>query len=275
MYATKSGKKAVQKQEVKKMLKQLTIIQGKKYDDPKSRKEIDSFIQFHNLNVNEILDPVSSFKNFNEFFYRKLKHDARPISHVENPQVAVSPADCRLLVFETIDSSTEIWIKGRNFTLQNLILDHQLASLFEHGSLVIARLAPQDYHRFHVPIDAQIGETKVLDGSYYTVNPIAVRENIDEYTENKRCITNLYSEHFGHVLMICVGAAMVGSIVLTTTCGQHVIKGEEHGYFAFGGSTVLLLFQKGTINFDQDLIVNSKKPIETLVKMGTSIGRKN
>jgi phosphatidylserine decarboxylase len=225
--------------------------------------------------VNEILEPLESFNNFNEFFYRKLKEGVRPISHPENVDVAVSPADCRLNVFETIDCATEIWIKGKNFNLQNLLLDDNLVSVFNGGSLVISRLAPQDYHRFHLPVSGAIGETTHHDGAYYTVNPIAIRESIDVFTENRRAVTLIHSESFGLVLMVAVGAAMVGSIVLTTQNGQHVQKGDEHGYFAFGGSTVLTLFQKNTITFDNDLIVNSQKPIETYVKMGTSIGRRN
>jgi phosphatidylserine decarboxylase len=222
-----------------------------------------------------MLDPITSFKNFNEFFYRKLKPGARPIDRLENPHIVTSPADCRLNVFETITSATDIWIKGKNFNLQNLLLDGNLATIFDGGSLAICRLAPQDYHRFHIPLNCSIGETVYHDGAYYTVNPIAIRENIDVYTENRRAVTLLHSEAFGLVAFVAVGAAMVGSIVLTSKKNDHVVKGDEHGYFAFGGSTVLLLFQRGTISFDHDLIVNSKKPIETYVRMGNAIGRRN
>jgi phosphatidylserine decarboxylase len=272
MYSTHGGRTAVENTQIRKLLHHLSAVQGKKYDDPRSKKEIPHFIQFHGLNTDEILDPLDSFANFNEFFYRKLKASARTIAEPNNPKVAVSPADCRLHVFPQIDTATSVWIKGKNFNLQNLLRDDQLATKFNGGSLVIARLAPQDYHRFHLPVDCIIGTTKPIDGALYTVNPIAIREEIDVYTENKRNVTLLESSEFGQVVYISVGATMVGSIRITSKEGQKAKKGDEHGYFAFGGSTILLLFQPGKIVFDNDLLVNSAKPIETLVKMGEGLG---
>jgi len=272
MYSTHSGRTAVENTQIKKLLHHLSATQGKKYDDPRSKKEISHFIDFHGLNIEEILDPLDSFANFNEFFYRKLKPTARVIAALDNPKIAVSPADCRLHVFPSIDQATSIWIKGKNFQLKNLLKDEALAAKFHGGSLVIARLAPQDYHRFHLPINCKIGPTNCFDGALYTVNPIAIREEVDVYTENKRNVTLLESPEFGTVAYISVGATMVGSIHITSKAGQVAKKGDEHGYFAFGGSTVLLLFEPNRIVFDKDLLANSEKPIETLVKMGQSIG---
>lgn len=244
-----------------------------RYDDPKSKKDIEPFIKFHGLNVDEILNPLHSYRTFNEFFYRKLKADARVIDALDNPNVAVSPADCRLNAFRTVDDATRLWIKGANFSLRNVISDDQLADKYVGGAMVIARLAPQDYHRFHVPVDGVIGESRHYDGTYYTVNPTAICEKIDVYTENKRLLTIIHSDRFGDVLFVAIGATMVGSIMLTTKEGQRVKKGDEHGYFAFGGSTVLLFFLPECIKLDMDLVVNSEKPIETLVKMGSHIGQ--
>jgi len=272
MYSTRSGRTAVENTQIKKLLHHLSTVQGKKYDDPRSKKEIPHFIEFHGLNTDEILDHLDSFANFNEFFFRKLKSTSRKIADPGNPKLAVSPADCRLNVFPTIDQATKIWIKGHNFNLKNLLRDDQMAAKFNGGSLVIARLAPQDYHRFHLPVDCKIGATKPFDGALYTVNPIAIREDIDVYTENKRMFTLLDSPEFGTVGYISVGATMVGSIRLTSKEGQSAKKGDEHGYFAFGGSTILVLFEPNRITFDKDLVVNSGKPIETLVKMGEGIG---
>ncbi|KAN0055593.1 hypothetical protein ACTA71_008709 [Dictyostelium dimigraforme] len=273
MYSTSGGRSAINNSQVKRLMRYLTTKTGKKYEAPESVKEIQPFIKFHGLNVDEILDPLSSFKNFNQFFYRKLKGSARPIASPEDPRIAVSPADCRLNVFPTIKLATELWIKGKNFTLTSLIQDEQLAKQYEDGSLVIARLAPQDYHRFHLPVSGVIGKSTPIDGELYTVNPIAIRENVDVYCENKRIVTEIDSKEFGKVLFISVGATLVGSIHLTTKQGQHLKKGDEQGYFAFGGSTILLLFEKNTIEFDNDLVVNSLKPIETLVKVNTSLGK--
>jgi phosphatidylserine decarboxylase len=110
---------------------------------------------------------------------------------------------------------------------------------------------------------------------YYNVYNIiaAIRNTMDVYTENKRSVTIIHSDSFGDVLFVSIGATMVGSIVFTTRQGQRVRKGDEHGYFAFGGSTVILFFLPNCVDFDQDLVANSLKPIETLVKMGESVGR--
>jgi len=272
MYSTISGRFAVEGSQVKKLLHHLSAAQGRKYDTKKSVHEIQPFIDFHNLNVNEMLEPLDHYQNFNEFFYRKLKPSARPVASPKDAHVVVSPADCRLNVFQSLDSATKLWIKGKNFTLKNLVHDDALVTKYTGCSLVIARLAPQDYHRFHLPIDCEVGPSVKVDGALFTVNPIAIREHVDVYTENKRIITTLRSPIFGDVLFIAVGATMVGSILLTSHEGQNASKGDEHGYFAFGGSTVLLLFRQGTITFDPDLLVNSGKSLETLVKVRTQIG---
>jgi len=252
----------------------MSVQQGKKYDSPASKKEIEHFIHFHHLNVDEIRDPLDSFKNFNEFFYRKLKVDARPLAS-SDPKVAVSGADCRLNVFPNLDQAKKVWIKGQKFSLNDLVGD-ELSKEFQGCSLVIFRLAPQDYHRFHSPVDGVVGPFKPYpDGALFTVNPIAIRENVDVYTENKRIVTTITSPQFGRVIFIAVGATMVGSIQMTVKEGDSVKRGDEMGYFAFGGSTVLVMFKPMTIQFDQDLLLNSTKPIETLVRVGDRIGIKS
>jgi len=119
--------------------------------------------------------------SFNEFFYRQLKPEARPCTAPDNPAIAVSPADCRSVVFNKIEKATEIWIKGRDFTVERLLgsVYAEEASKFEGGALGIFRLAPQDYHRFHVPVDGVVGEPRSIEGQYYTVNPMAIRSSYD------------------------------------------------------------------------------------------------
>ncbi|KAI9188952.1 phosphatidylserine decarboxylase [Blastocladiella emersonii ATCC 22665] len=267
------GGSAVETAKVRKMLHSMSVKQGVKYTDPKSVAEIPKFIKYHNLNRDEILDPLDSFKNFNEFFYRKLKPGARTLGS-KFPEVAVSAADCRLMAFPTIDAARELWIKGRNFTLAGLLNSESLANRYAGGSLVIFRLAPQDYHRFHHPVDGVVGPTADVAGSYFTVNPMAIRSAVDVYLENKRTVTTIASDHFGTVAFVAIGAMMVGSIVHTTTEGQRVARMDEQGYFAFGGSTIIVLFEPGRIELDADLVANSSRKLETLVRVGMSIGHK-
>ncbi|KAF2646239.1 hypothetical protein P280DRAFT_464476 [Massarina eburnea CBS 473.64] len=265
---------SMEKKRIRKLLRSLSFKQGKKYDDPASTAEIPGFVAFHQLDMSEVLLPTSEFKNFNEFFYRALKPDARPCSAPDDPRVIVSPADCRSVVFNTLDSAQAIWVKGREFTLQRLMGDAypEDAKRYVGGSLGIFRLAPQDYHRFHIPVDGVMGEPKPIDGEYYTVNPMAIRSSLDVYGENIRVLVPIDSVAHGRVMVVCVGAMMVGSTVITRKAGDNVKRGEELGYFKFGGSTLLVLFEPGQMKYDDDLHDNSKSALETLVRVGMSIG---
>ncbi|KID85889.1 Phosphatidylserine decarboxylase [Metarhizium guizhouense ARSEF 977] len=259
---------------IRKLLKNLSIKQGRKFDDPASREEIEKFIEFHGLDMSEVLLPIEEFKNFNEFFYRALKPNARPCSAPNNPGIIVSPADCRSVVFNQMTQATKIWVKGREFSIKRLLGDAYPndAARYENGALGIFRLAPQDYHRFHIPVDGIMGKPITISGEYYTVNPMAIRSALDVYGENVRVIVPIDSVAHGRVMVICVGAMMVGSTVITRNAGDEVKRAEELGYFKFGGSTVLLLFEPGRMVFDDDLADNSSTALETLIRVGMSIG---
>jgi phosphatidylserine decarboxylase len=168
-------------------------------------------------------------------------------------------------------------IKGDQFTVANVFAHARgkngtdLAPIYENGSLVIARLAPQDYHRWHVPASGVLLPHTEISGALFTVNPIAVNANVNVYTQNKREIHELNTMNFGKIVIVPVGATMVGSIKHINKTDR-VKKGDPHGFFAFGGSTVLLFFEPGAIQFDSDLVENSKKKLETLLKVNTRIG---
>ncbi|KAF9180935.1 hypothetical protein BGZ51_005793 [Haplosporangium sp. Z 767] len=263
-----------QKIRVGKIMANMSRKQGLKFDDPRSKRNIEPFIRFHHLEAHmaEVLEPVENFKTFNEFFYRKLKPNARTLSSPGDDRVAVSVADCRMTCFQTISDAQKFWIKGRQFTVARLLGDEALAKKYEGGSLAIFRLAPQDYHRFHIPVRGILSEPKSIDGEYFTVNPMSIRSHLDVYGENKRVISTIESQEFGTVAYCSIGAMMVGSIVLTTVAGQEVKRMEEHGYFAFGGSTIVVVFEPGAIQFDEDLLRSSKEQIEMLVRVGMRVG---
>ncbi|KAF2432424.1 phosphatidylserine decarboxylase proenzyme [Tothia fuscella] len=267
----------MEKKKIKKLLRSLSIKQGKKFDNPASAADIDSFIAFHQLNMNEVLLPTSEFKTFNEFFYRALKPDARPCSAPDRPEIVTSPADCRSVVFNTLENAQTIWVKGRDFTVERLLGDAypEDAKRYHNGALGIFRLAPQDYHRFHIPVDGIMGEPKLIEGEYYTVNPMAIRSALDVYGENIRYVVPIDSVAHGRVMVICVGAMMVGSTVITRKPGERVARAEELGYFKFGGSTILLLFEPGIMQWDDDLVDNSNGALETLIRVGESLGHRS
>lgn len=252
------------------MLRNMSYKQGRKYDDPASAREIGTFIDFHQLDMSEVLKPVEEFKSFNEFFYRELKPDARPCSAPNNTKIIVSPADCRSVVFNTMSEATKIWVKGREFSVERLLGNAypQDAKRYVNGAMGIFRLAPQDYHRFHIPVDGIMDKPKLIEGEYYTVNPMAIRSALDVYSENVRYVVPIDSVSHGRVMVICVGAMMVGSTVITRKQGDRVHRAEELGYFKFGGSTLLVLFEQGIMRFDDDLIDNANGALETLVCCG-------
>ncbi|OCH86472.1 hypothetical protein OBBRIDRAFT_838129 [Obba rivulosa] len=270
----KGWKSRMEGARARRLLKSMSLKQGVKYDSPASARDIAPFIDFHNLNVDEILEPISSFQTFNQFFYRKLKPGARPVECPDDPYRLVSGADCRLMAFETVTEATRLWIKGRDFGVSRLLGEAYRSEVdrYAGGALCIFRLAPQDYHRFHSPVDGTIGPMTFIQGEYYTVNPQAIRTALDVYGENVRKIVPIDSPQFGRVMMVCIGAMMVGSIKTTVQEGEQVRRGQEFGYFAFGGSTIVVLFEKGVVEWDEDLIINGRACLETLVRVGMGIG---
>lgn len=222
-------------------------------------------------------DPTK-YKNFNEFFARELKDGARPIAEPENPSAVSSPADCRLTVFPTVDLATKYWIKGFGFTLEKLLGSSELAQKFDGGNIAIARLAPQDYHRWHSPTSGTVASITEIPGTYYTVNPQAINEpgTVDVFCENKRSVMLLNRSTSGSpVAIIAVGAMLVGSIKYNpgVEVNAEVKRGQCLGAFLYGGSTVIVLFPKGEVTWDKDLVQNSCEQVcETLVKVGDHIG---
>ena len=235
-----------------------------------SRSKIRPFIQKFHVDASEFQDPISSFKSFNDFFIRKLKPSSRPI--IEDEKVAILPADARYFVFPNIDQSQGFFVKGKKFSLSTLLQDTSLANQFAHGSMVIARLAPVDYHRFHFPCRGFAHTPRAVPGSLHSVNPLALKKHTEILAENKRMITQIDTTHFDTVLSIEVGAVCVGTIHQTFTPEVLQEKGAEKGYFSFGGSCLILLFKPNTIQLDQDLVSASARSIEVLGKLGQSLG---
>lgn len=250
----------------------LTEIYGKKMRDEKSKSKILPFVKEYNINMEESIKSVEEFNSFNDFFIRKLKSGAREIDTAED--VLVSPADGKILLFNDIKELSKFFVKGNEFTLSEFLQDESLVEKFKNGTMAIIRLAPVDYHRFHFPASGFIGETRKISGYYYSVSPIAIRNNFKIFCENKREYSILKSENFGDILLSEIGATMVGGIVQSYTANSSVKKGEEKGYFFFGGSSCILLFEKDKVLFDSDIVENSSKGIETKIYMGERIGVK-
>jgi len=236
-----------------------------------SRKKIGPFIKHFDVNESEFLESIDQFHSFNDFFIRRLKFESRPIA--AGSEVAVIPADGRYYFYQNINEVDGFIVKGKKFNFETLLENKAQAHLYEGGSMVLARLCPSDYHRFHFSCDGVPGASRVINGWLYSVNPIAIKKNLDIFTQNKRTVCEIETEAFGQMLYVEVGATCVGSIQETYRPGKKYLKGEEKGYFEFGGSSLILLFQKGTIGFDEDLLEATRNDFEIRCLMGESMGK--
>eukprot|EP00913_Durusdinium_trenchii_P028722 g26937.t1 len=181
----------------------------------------------------------------------------------EDAGVFVSCADCRVIIFQTLEEATRIWIKGLKFSLAELLGDAAAKPFLQKPgccSVAVCRLAPQDYHRFHFPCGpGEVIDQNFLAGEYYSVNPLAVNNpNIDVLTENCRSVTRLQHPSFGQVAFVAVGSTFA--------------KGDCYGYFQYGGSTCVIVTEPGAVGWDPDLLDASARGIESFVKMGEQIG---
>jgi phosphatidylserine decarboxylase len=264
------------------LLKQQSEKMGAEYDSPASKQHIVPFIQSFKLEptLHEMVKPdPNEYETFNEFFAREIKESARPVHAPENDLVTSSPADCRLTAFPTVDLATKYWIKGFGFTLERLLGSPELAAQFDGGSIVIARLAPQDYHRWHAPVSGTVRGINDIPGAYYTVNPQAINEpgTLDVFCENKRSVMTLERSSTGSpIAIVAVGAMLVGSIKYVNgvdKIGSQVRRGQCLGAFYYGGSTVIVLYPPGEVVLDEDLVAfSTQHKVETLMRVGWSTG---
>ncbi|TNY19031.1 phosphatidylserine decarboxylase-domain-containing protein [Rhodotorula diobovata] len=267
--------------------KRWSIREGRKFDDDKHAYErIQAFVRTYNIDCSQLREPdLRHYPTMNSFFTRRLARGARPPASPWDSTVISSAADCRLTVFSSVDEAKCLWIKGKHFALPALLQDRSLAAELRDGAVAIFRLAVEDYHRFHAPIDAVVGESRSVPGAYFTVNSTIVRDKrFDVFTSNKRDITTLLARHplTGKALPVAyvqVGALLVASIRRTAKEGKALKRGDELGYFAYGGSTIVCVFPRGSVEWDEDLVRNSEGrnvegvQVETLVKVGEKIGR--
>jgi phosphatidylserine decarboxylase len=243
---------------------------GKRMDAPASRGKVAPFIASYKVDAGEFADAPESYRTFNEFFYRKLKSGARPID--PDPRSAVFPADGRHFGFQDVSKLEGIFVKGAVFDLRKLLGDDGLAARFHDGAMVLSRLCPVDYHRFHFPVAGVPSAPCLINGPLFSVNPIALRRNIHIFTENKRAVSRIASPEFGTVAMLEVGATCVGSFDYSFTPGERVEKAAEKGFFKFGGSSTVTLFERDRIRLADDLVKYSQQGIELYARMGDRMG---
>lgn len=210
------------------------------------------------------------YRSFNDFFTRGLGPGARPVD--EEGTHLISPCDSKLSAYP-IREDSRFFIKGRMYTMEELLRDAALAERYSGGMLLLFRLTVGDYHRYGYIDSGFAGKSVRIPGFYHTVNP-AAGKRVSIYKENTREYTVLESAHFGTVLQMEVGATMVGRIV-NQPGDRSVFRGEEKGRFEFGGSTVIVCLPEGAATIDADILKNTAEDVETVVHFGEKIGNAN
>ena len=250
----------------------LTRLLGWYADSRASKRRIATTVRDLGIDLTQFAGSAESYGSFNDFFYRQLKPGMRPFDPA--PGVVCSPADSRLLVYPRLQAGTCVPVKGVSFTLAELLRrspDSVLGGRLAGGCLLIARLCPADYHRYHYPFAGRVGQSWRIPGRYHSVSPIALASGARPFAENVRIVTLLEADNGAGCAFIEVGAFGVAAIHQThrePTFG----KMDEKGYFAFGGSTIVLVFTAGAFLPDTDLLEHSTQGYETLVRAGEPIG---
>ena len=227
-----------------------------------SVNKIPAFIKEHNIDMSDFED--REYKSFTDFFTRKIRYGKRPVDMT--PGALISPADSKLLVYE-IEKDTSMRIKGRTYTVDEILADAENAKEFAGGYALVFRLTVDDYHRFCYPDKGCLISKRFIKGKLHTVSPVSKNHKI--YMENTRLVNLLKTEKFGTIAYIEVGAMLIGRIVDNGT--DVFEKGQEKGYFEPGGSTVILLVKN--VEIDKDIMEQSASGIETKVRYGERIGR--
>lgn len=226
---------------------------------------ISPFIKKNNIDMTQY-EPVK-YKSYNEFFTRKIKSGLRPVD--ADPSHFISPCDSKLTVLP-ITKDCHFTLKHTTYTVGSLLKNEKLAKEYEGGYALIFRLTVDDYHRYCYVCNGVKEDNVFIQGVLHTVNPLA-NDYFPIYKENSREYSILHTKEFGDIVMMEVGALLVGKIV-----NHHekykVFRGQEKGYFEFGGSTVVILVKKNAVQVDADILENSIQGIETVVKFGEKIG---
>lgn len=244
-----------------------SILGGKVLESRLSALAIPGFVRKNGIDLS--ICEKQKFDSFNDFFTRKLKEGSREIC--QNPNVLVSPCDSRLSVYK-IEENRRFQVKQTSYTLEQLLKNKKLAEKYAGGTLWLLRLCVDDYHRYIYPVTGEKTRNVRISGVYHTVNPIA-NDVYPIYKENTREYCLLKSNKFGKVLMMEVGAMLVGKIENACEGKAEVFRGEEKGNFAFGGSTIILLTEKNAVVPEALFEENTKAGIETRVKLGEVIGK--
>ncbi|MCC7072564.1 MAG: phosphatidylserine decarboxylase [Deltaproteobacteria bacterium] len=241
----------------------VSTLYGRMQRTSSSRARVARFVSELGIDASEAEQPLDRYPSLDAFFARRLRPGARPVD--DAPDTLVAPADGRALAFA--DVRGPLPIKGHAVDVEELVGAPLPCA---RAAVLVVRLAPADYHRFHAPCAGTLSAPRTLGGLLHSVHPMALAAGAPSFA-NRRHASTLTHTLVGTVVLVEVGALLVGEIERTRGPGP-VAKGEELGAFHFGGSTVVLIADAARLCFDEDLIANSARGLETLVRMGTRVG---
>ena len=228
-----------------------------------SIKRIDKTIKENNIDMS--LFEEKKYISFNDFFTRHKKN----LNFDTNKNHFVAPCDSKLLVIK-LNKESSFDIKRSNYNLSSIVKE-DLTDKYKNGYALIFRLEVSDYHRYHFVDNGTLDEYKFIKGKLNTVQPIAYNKKI--FHTNCREYTTLHTENFGDVIEVDVGALCVGKITNNKDIKRYK-KGDEKGYFEFGGSTIIMFVKENKVIIDNDILLNSTLGKETIVSCGEKIGIK-
>jgi phosphatidylserine decarboxylase len=245
---------------------------------PLSKGKVRPFIEKFDIPMDLYLpqegrEENDPYANFNQFFIRKFKPGKRPIEQASEKMPAFSEA--RYFAWSEIQKDQTFPVKGNDLSAEQLLENEKWSSVFEGGPLMIARLCPVDYHRFHYPDSGKVIDHWNIPGAYHSVNPLALQFKSDIFCTNERMVSILETKNFGRLAYIEVGATCVGKIIQSHSWDKPFERGEEKGYFLFGGSTVILLGEKGLWSPSEDILKRTQEKIETWVPLGEEVAHLN
>jgi len=257
--------------------KSVSRIYGVLQNSKKSVSKISDFISRYQIDMSEY--EAAQYKSFNDFFIRKFKPGMRSFSTA--PKEFCSPCEGRLLAFDHSSQDMELPIKGATLSLRTLLGESDKRSRkstplysqqLEGGPLGIFRLCPVDYHRYHYPDDGETRSAYEVKGHLHSVHPKAISRNGRILQTNQRRVEIIATNNFGLLAMIEIGALFVGTIH-QSHLGLKFSRGDEKGYFLFGGSCVVVLGEKGSFSWDKTLTEKTAQGFESYVQLGTTLGR--
>ena len=235
-------------------IREFILSMGSYMDTTDSVKDIESFIKDSKNNIEDYYQGPSGWMTYNQFLARHVKPGKRPVADRCNDEIIVSPTDSKFLGEWTLNDDSTITVKGDTYDMKDLLADSSYAKKFKGGLFTHLYLSVNDYHRYHIPVGGKVVETKIIPGKTWTneIKKLTGKTTVDDigfqFNQTRGYII-LKTDTIGFVAVVPVGMGFVSSVNITADEGIKLAKGDEFGFFGYGGSDIIMLFEKDAIKF--------------------------